>query len=139
MHQLVYKGAKWKKQLLFTQFDQKITHISGCKLVYKYTIATVTVHICTVTVTCVYIILLISVHTIFFLSSLCTTTSVSSSSIFSNAHKHIHTDKSTHKHTHTQTNPHRQTNKEIDRCLWSLVCGSAGEAVIWVVDRPVKN
>ena len=23
LHQFVYKGAKWKKQLLFTQFDQK--------------------------------------------------------------------------------------------------------------------
>ena len=49
-------------------------------------------------------------------------------------HKHIHTDKSTQKHTHSQTNPHRQTNKEIDRCLWSLVHGSAGEQVIWVVE-----
>ena len=141
LHQLVYKGAKWKKQLLFTQFDQKITHISGCKLVYKYTITIVTVHICMVTVACVYIILLISVRINFSLSSLCTTTSVSSSSFSSDAHKHkhIHTDKSTQKHTHTQTNPHRQTNREINRCLWSLVRGLAGKDVIWVMDRPMKN
>ena len=43
----------------FTQFEQKITHISGCKLVYKYTIATITMHICTVTVACVFNILII--------------------------------------------------------------------------------
>ena len=61
-------------------------------------------------------------------------TFLSSSSFSSDAHKHIHTDKSTQKHTHTQTNPHRQTNKEIDRCLWSLVRGLAGEEVIWVME-----
>ena len=59
-------------------------------------------------------------------------------------HKHIHTNKSTQKYTHTQTNPHRQTNGEIDRCLWSLVRGSASEERIWVtgawfVDRSVKK
>ena len=34
----------------FTQFFSKTTHISGCKNVYIYTLATVTVHICTVIV-----------------------------------------------------------------------------------------
>ena len=74
----------------------------------------------------------------------------------SDAHKYIHTNKSTQKHTHTQTNPHRQTNREIwvagEERIWvtgawfvdrpvkkgsglpSLVCGSAGEERIWVVE-----
>ena len=43
----------------FTQFEQKITYLRGCKRVYKYTIATVTMHICTVTVACVFNILII--------------------------------------------------------------------------------
>ena len=63
-----------EKVTTFTQFEQKITHISGCKLVYKYKIATVTVHICAVTITCVFNILIIfsfslsllSPHSLFF-------------------------------------------------------------------------
>ena len=51
--------CKIEKVTNFTQFEQKITHISGCKLVYKYTIATVTVHICTIIVACVFNILII--------------------------------------------------------------------------------
>ena len=43
----------------FTQFEQKKTHISGCKIVHLCTIATVTVHICMVTVTYAFNILLI--------------------------------------------------------------------------------
>ena len=46
---------KWAN---FTQFKQKNTHISGCKIVHLCTIATVTVHICTVTVTYAFNILL---------------------------------------------------------------------------------
>jgi len=34
----------------FTHFEQKNTYINGCKIVHKYTSATVTMHICTVTV-----------------------------------------------------------------------------------------
>ena len=41
----------------FTHFDLKNTHISKCKIVHLYTSATVTVHICTVIVTCVFNIL----------------------------------------------------------------------------------
>ena len=51
--------GKMEKVTNFTQFEQKITYISGCQLVYKYTIATVTVHICTITVACVFNILII--------------------------------------------------------------------------------
>ena len=43
----------------FTQFEKKITHISRCKLVYKYTITTITVHICMITIACVFNILII--------------------------------------------------------------------------------
>ena len=45
------KSCKIQKTLHFTHFDQKNTHISGCKIVHKYTIATVTVHICTTVAT----------------------------------------------------------------------------------------
>ena len=38
------------KNTLFYRFWPKKTHIYGCKIVHKCTIATVTVHICTVTV-----------------------------------------------------------------------------------------
>ena len=52
-----------KKLTNFTQLKQKNTHISGCKIMHLYTIATVTVHICTVTITYAFNILLV-----FFLS-----------------------------------------------------------------------
>ena len=51
LHQLMYNCAKWKKGANFTQFEQKNTHINGCKIVHLCTIATVTVHICTVRAT----------------------------------------------------------------------------------------
>ena len=122
--------CKMEKLTTFTQFEQKITHISGCKLVYKCTIATVTVHICTVTVACVFIILLISVRTFFFLSSPCATNSVSLSSFSLDAHKHTHAQTHPHKQINTETHPHTnkptQTNQQRDRsvldwnnrCLW---------------------
>ena len=62
----MYNCAKWKKGTKFTQFEQKNTHISKCKIVHLYTIATVTVYICTVTVACAFNILLV-----FSLSCLC--------------------------------------------------------------------
>ena len=47
-----------KKNTSFNTFwPQKNTHISGCKIVHKCTSATVTVHICTVTVTLAFNIL----------------------------------------------------------------------------------
>ena len=52
-----------KKVINFTQFEQKFTHISEYKIVHFCTIATVTVHICMVTVTYAFNILLV-----FFLS-----------------------------------------------------------------------
>ena len=127
--------CKMEKVTTFTQFEQKITHISGCKLVYKYTIATVIVHICTVTVACVFIILLISCSHIFFsLFSMHNELSdFSSPHLFfpqmhtnTQTHPHRQINIEIHKHTHTQTNPHRQTNREIDRCLTGTIsaCGS---------------
>ena len=116
--------CKMKKVTTFTQFEQKITYISECKLVYKYIIATVIVHICTVTVACVFIILLISIHTFFSLSSPCTTNSVtflSSSSFSSNAHNHTHRKTHQHRqintHTHSHTNKPTQTNQQRDRSV----------------------
>ena len=47
MHNL----AKYKKIVHFTHFEPKKTHISGGKIMHKCTNAIVTMHICTVTVT----------------------------------------------------------------------------------------
>ena len=52
------KLCKIEKCAHFTHFEQKNTHISGCKIVHLCTIAIATVHICTVTVALVFIILL---------------------------------------------------------------------------------
>ena len=46
-----------RKSCSFYTFWEKNTHISGCKIVHLFTIATVTMHICTVTVTLLFIIL----------------------------------------------------------------------------------
>ena len=45
------KSCKIQKVVHFTRFEQRNTHINGCKIVYKCTSATVTVHICMITVT----------------------------------------------------------------------------------------
>ena len=50
LHQFGYNCAKWKKAADFTQFEEKKTHSSLCKIVHLCTITTVTVHICMVTV-----------------------------------------------------------------------------------------
>ena len=51
------KSCKIQKVVHFTHFKQKNSYISGCKIVHKCTSATVTVHICTVTVACAFNIL----------------------------------------------------------------------------------
>ena len=66
LHQLMHNCAKWKKWLILHNLSQKDTHISGCKIVHLFTIATVNVHIYTVTVACAFNILLV-----FSLSCLC--------------------------------------------------------------------
>ena len=48
-----------EKRANFTQFEQKNTHISGCKIMHLCTIVTITVHICTVTVAYAFNILLV--------------------------------------------------------------------------------
>ena len=53
------KSCKIQKVTYFTHFDQKNAHISGCKILHKYTSVTVTVHICIVTATLLYIILVV--------------------------------------------------------------------------------
>ena len=62
--------AKYKKQLILHILTKKNTHIGGYKIVHKCTRATVTVHICTVTVALLYIILIISNLLLFSLSLL---------------------------------------------------------------------
>ena len=53
------KLCKTEKVINFPHFEQKITHISGCKIVHKCTITTVTLQICIVTVSCAFNILII--------------------------------------------------------------------------------
>ena len=48
------KLCKIEKGVHFMHFEEKNTHISGCKIVHLCTIAIVTVHICTVTVARVF-------------------------------------------------------------------------------------
>ena len=62
------KSWKIQKVLHFTHFDQKNTYIIECKIVHKCTSATVTIHICTVTVSLAFILLffLSPPHTLFF-------------------------------------------------------------------------
>ena len=48
------KSYKIQKIVNFTHFEQKTTHINWCKIVHKYINATVTVHICMITVICVF-------------------------------------------------------------------------------------
>ena len=100
----------------YTIWAKKTTHISLCIIVHLCTIATVTMHICTVTVACAFVIILISVPTFFSLSSLCTANELSSPPHF--LFPQMHTNK--HTHTHAQTNPHGQTNREADRSSWVL-------------------
>ena len=53
------KLCKIEKVAHLTYFEQKNTHISRCKIVHLCTIATITMHICTVTVAYAFIILLV--------------------------------------------------------------------------------
>ena len=53
------KFCKIEKVTPFTHSGTKKTHISRCKIVHLYIIATVTVHICTVTIALVFNILMI--------------------------------------------------------------------------------
>ena len=106
--------CKMKKVTIFTQFEQKVTHISRCKLVYKYTITSVSVHNFTFA------------H-FFFLSSPCTMNSVTSPFLIFFFLRCTQT----HPHTNTSTNPQRQTNREIDRCSWNDRCliGACGSCL----------
>ena len=127
--------CKMENVTTFTQFKQKITHINECKLVYKYTIAKVTVHICTVTVEYVFIILFISVRTFFYAQLLQTMYLLFYSfqfapffSLFS-MHNELRllifflrcTQTHPHRQINTKTHPHTnkptQTNQQRDRSM----------------------
>ena len=99
--------CKIEKDITFTHFATKLLHISASKLVYIFSLTTVTVYIYMVTVACVFIILLIFVRTNFSLSSPCTTTSAPHLLFLRCTQTHLHTNAS------TQTNQH--TNKPTER------------------------
>ena len=53
------KLCKMKKVFDFTHFEQKNNYTNECRIMHKYTIAIITVHIRTITVACVFNILTI--------------------------------------------------------------------------------
>ena len=107
--------------------SKKNTHTSLCIIVHLYTIATVTVHICTVTVACAFIIILISVRTFFSLSSPCTTNELSFPLLifFFLRCTQTNTSTPTHKQAHTDKPTERQIEARgfwsvLDRSTWVL-------------------
>ena len=122
-----------KKLTDFTHSEQKNTHISGCKIVHKCTIATVTVHICTATVACAFNILIISDSLLFFsLFFICKT----------NPPSHVlSSSDTTHSHRHKIKNqPQNQQKKSttgtksLDRCWWKSVMGWCGLVLMEIGD-----
>ena len=105
--------------------------------------ATITMYIYTVTVTCVFIILLISVCTNFSLFSPCTTTLAPHLLFLKCTQTHSHRQINTETHPHT--NKPIQTNQQRDRSVlrefglwidrWRKDLGHGA----WFVDRPVKK
>ena len=117
--------CKIEKDTTFTHFASKWLHTSASKLVYIFSLATVTVYIYTVTVACVFIIytvtvacvfiiLLIFVRTNFSLSSPCTTTSAPYLLFLrcTQTHPHTNTSTQTNQHRNTPTNKPTQTNQQ---------------------------
>ena len=114
-----------------------------CKNVYIFSWATVTVDIYTVTIACVFIILLISVCTNFSLSSLCTTILAPHLRFLRCTQTHPHRQINTKTHSHT--NKPTQTNQQRDRSVlgefgswigwWRKDLGRGA----WFVDWPVKK
>ena len=86
------KSCMIEKDTTFTHFVPKLLHISSSKILYIYPLTTITVHIYTVTVACVYNILIISDSLLFFsLFSNCKTNPPSSCSFFlwyTHSHRH---------------------------------------------------
>ena len=77
------KSCIIEKDTTFTHFVSKLLHISASKILHIYPLATIIVHIYTVTVACVYNILIIFESLIFFsLFSICKTNAPSLCSFF---------------------------------------------------------
>ena len=77
------KSCIIEKDTTFTHFVSKLLHISASKILHIYPLATITVHIYTVTVACVYNILIIFDSLLFFsLFSICKTNPPSLCSFF---------------------------------------------------------
>ena len=119
-----------KKLTDFTHSEQKNTHISGCKIVHKCTIATVTVHICTATVARAFNILIISDSLLFFsLFFICKT----------NPPSHVlSSSDTTHSHRHKIKNQQKKsTTKSIKKINhWNKIVGSVlmeiGDGLMWI-------
>ena len=97
--------AKRKKYWFYT-FWSKNTHINGCKIVHKCTIVKITVNICTVTVACVFNILLFFLsppHSLFF--SLVWLSTSFEFPLFPNDYNNSAMKKKKNRKTPTQHNP----------------------------------
>ena len=113
---VIKKSYKIQKIAYFTYFDQKNTHISGCKIVHKCTIATITVHICTVTIVCAFNILIISDSLFLFslsLFSICKTNPPSH--VLSSSDTHTPTTQNKKSTIKIQNQPQNQQKKSTTR------------------------
>ena len=116
------KLCKMEKLTDFIHFEQKNTHISGCKIVHKCVIATVTMHICTVTVACAFNILIIFYSLLFFsLFSICKT----------NPPSHVLSSSNTHTPTDTKSKINHQ-NKIIGSVIVDCGLERRFGSVMWI-------
>ena len=122
------KLCKIQKATNFIHVVPKDFHISLSKTVYIYTCATVTVHICTVTVDVYLIILFINFTFAPFFLSLLRAQQTQWLLLSSNTHKHTHAQTHPHKQINTKIHKHTHTDKPIERQIvawleWSVLVG----------------
>ena len=112
----------------FIHFEQKNTHISGCKIVHKCVIATVTMHICTVTIACAFNILIIFYSLLFFsLFSICKTNPPSH--VLSSSNTHTPTDtKSKINYKNQKSTTKKKKNQPLEKNHW------IGDQWSWIMD-----
>ena len=134
-------SCKIEKVTDFAHFEQKNTHISGCKIVHKCTRATITVHICTIIVALAFNILIISNLLLFSIYS-------PSAKLMHSLPHHLLSSFDTHTPIDTKSKINYK-NKKINhqngalimhRCLW-IDWNSACDGVLtvdhclWIIDQ----
>ena len=113
----ICKICNIQKVINFIHFISKIFYINPSKIVYIYTFAAITMHICTVTVTCVYHYFINFTFCAFF-------SLPSPHRLLPQIHPH--------KHTHTDKPIDRQISaSDRDRCLWVDGVYACGFWFLW--------